>query len=311
MPRLPFRLPVSLAPVLARSASLASWIGATAQTSAADMPDSKPPSYNVRPYKPSNPDGLFPYSPQDMRPMDPSPDTSFYSVPRFVTHIDDNAIVQLKQYYDACLPQGTLESDKVSARKRSILDICSSWISHYPPRIATAASTIDGEMIVLGTGMNEPELAANPVLNPTPSGKGRDGEQGEKRWWLQNLNENPSVSIPPSMVGKLPDGGKLDATTCVVSIDYLTKPVDVLESIRSHTRPGGSVHLVISNRCFPTKAVGRWLKVDEPQRLEMVGDYLWWSGWRDIEIVDVVPLGSWLKDPLWVVRAKNPEPDGT
>lgn len=238
--------------------------------------------------------------------MDPSPDPGFYATPRFVTHIDDNAIVSLKQYYDSCLPQSPSD-DSTSSKPVSILDICSSWISHYPPRIATTASKVDGDMAVFGTGMNEAELSANPVLNPTPSGKGRDGEPCERRWWLQDLNASPELS-PPRDLEKV-QGAKftLDATTCVVSIDYLTAPVAVLNSVRLHTKPRGSVHLIVSNRCFPTKAVGRWLKVDEPKRLEMVGDYLWWSGWRDIEIVEVVPPGSWLKDPLWVVRAVNPE----
>ena len=91
----------------------------------------------------------------------------------------------------------------------------------------------------------------------------------------------------------LPDGKEeLDASTCVVSVDYLTRPVEVLRSLRGVTNEGGSVHLVVSNRCFPTKAVGRWLRVSEEKRLEMVGDYLWWSGWRDIEVVVVVRAGE-------------------
>jgi hypothetical protein len=310
MPRLPFRLPASVTPILARSASLASWIQASKQTAAADMAESKPPNHSIRSYTPENPNGPFPYSRQDLTPMDPSPDTSFYSVPRFVTHIDDNAIINLTKYYDQCLPHTGPPNDSQPSKKVSILDLCSSWVSHYPPRIATSASKADGDLVVLGTGMNGAELSANPVLNPTPSSKGRDGEQAERRWWLQDLNSSPQI-LPPESVSARSQGENpaIDATTCVVSIDYLTSPVAVLESVRSLTKAGGSVHLVISNRCFPTKAVGRWLKVDEPKRLEMVGDYLWWSGWRQIEIVEVVPPGSWLKDPLWVVRATNPVPD--
>jgi len=44
------------------------------------------------------------------------------------------------------------------------------------------------------------------------------------------------------------------------------------------------VHLVVSNRCFPSKVVGRWLRVDEEERLRMVGDYLWFSGWRGVNV---------------------------
>ena len=229
--------------------------------------------------------------------MDPGNDASFYGPPRFVTHIDDNAIINLKKYYDNELP-----------RKGTILDFCSSWISHYPPEVfnaarkreehankrdvqAVEAQTKDGKdaggLVVLGTGMNDAELKANPLL---------------WRYAVQDLNEDPEVRLPG--VYESGETTKLDASTCVVSIDYLTKPVDVLSSIRRQTVEGGRVHLAISNRCFPTKVVGRWLKVREQERLEMVGDYLWWSGWRDVEIVEVVN-GGFMTDPLWVVRATN------
>ena len=144
--------------------------------------------------------------------------------------------------------------------------------------------------------MNADELGRNGVLN---------------KWVVGDLNEDPKVKLPGSTAQQAT--GTVDASTCTVSIDYLTKPVDVLKSIREQTNPGGTVHLAISNRCFPTKAVRRWLEISEEKRLEMVGDYLWWSGWRDVEIVTLVGKdegGGWLRgmmanDPLWVVRAVN------
>lgn len=153
----------------------------------------------------------------------------------------------------------------------------------------------------MGLGMNKQELDANPVL---------------KTRVLQDLNTTPGLD---EQVGEY-----LDATVCVVSIDYLTKPVEVLRSVLDRTKEGGKVHLIISNRCFPTKVVGRWLQVGERERLQMVAGYLWWAGWRDVEIVDVVEDGprsnnaerdvggvvgrlkGWIGggggDPLWVVR---------
>ncbi|KAK5046521.1 hypothetical protein LTR84_008324 [Exophiala bonariae] len=232
----------------------------------------------IRNYTPKNPNGAFPYSKADLTPTEAGHDASFYTIPRFVTHIDDNAIVNLRKYYDQVLP-----------RKGRILDFCSSWISHYPPDLAKA--TESGDLEVLGTGMNKSELSQNPIL---------------KAWSVQDLNEDPKLRLPgDSSTTSGEDEPKLiDAATCVVSIDYLTQPVEVLGSIRQQTTTGGKVHLIISNRCFPTKVVGRWLKVDEAQRLDMVGDYLWWSGWRNIEIQTLVEA-SWTKDPLWVVRAEN------
>ena len=236
--------------------------------------DTPAPTLAIRQYEPLHPDGKFPYSVQDMTPTETGNDTSFYRVPRLVTHIDDNAIHCLRKYYADALP-----------RKGRILDFCSSWVSHYPPEVEQAGQS--GELEILGTGMNKSELSTNPVL---------------RAWSVQDLNEDPDVRLPE--VSLQDSGRKLDASTCVVSIDYLTKPVNVLASIRRQTDVGGKVHLVISNRCFPSKVVGRWLKVGENERLEMVGDYLWWSGWRNVEIVTVVE-GIWMKDPLWVVRGTN------
>jgi len=250
-------------------------------------------SISVRPYVPRH--DSFPYPAADFRRSDESADTDFYSSPRFVTHIDDNAIDLLRVYYANSLP-----------RSGRILDLCSSWISHFPKELEEKAVSTkkladssesqkhmsdDTGLEVIGQGMNAAELAANPILQSTI---------------LQDLNSNPDL---PSKVAPL------DASTCVVSIDYLTQPVRVLSSILEHTRLGGTVHLTISNRCFPTKVVGRWLRVGEEERLQMVGDYLWFAGWRDIEICTlndgksetgassgIMDWFSGRTDPLWVVR---------
>src|SRR5437870_2718876 len=79
------------------------------------------------------PDGFFQRS-------DPTPDPDFYSWPRLVTHIDDDAIGAVGDLYDE------LELDG------DVLDLMSSWVSHFrqSPR----------QLTVLG--MNRPELEANP-----------------------------------------------------------------------------------------------------------------------------------------------------
>ena len=244
----------------------------------------------------------WPYNPSDFTRQDSSPDTSFYSVPRFVTHIDDAAIETLKQYYDSVLP-----------KKGKVLDFCSSWISHYPDSIETAAT--QGELKVIGMGMVKAELEKNAVLN---SGR-----------LLQDLNENPDLNSALVENGcvSADEESKIDASTNVVSTDYLTQPVQVLTSLREATKMGGTVHLTISNRCFPTKAISRWLRVPEEERVEMVGDFLHFAGWKQIEIVELSNgtvsedevassgsargnlqglmsmLGMDRRDPLWVVRA--------
>ena len=162
--------------------------------------------------------------------------------------------------------------------------------------------------------MNKAELDANKVISG-----GR---------LLVDLNKNPDVAgalRSENLVGS-DEKSQLDASTNVVSTDYLVKPMEVLQSLRTVTKKGGSVHLTISNRCFPTKAIDRWLKVNEEERLMMVGDFLHSAGWQKIEIVTLSdgklgegeqappPQGlqglmAWMgmnsRDPLWVVRAVN------
>ncbi|KAL6722279.1 hypothetical protein ACLMJK_001386 [Lecanora helva] len=253
-------------------------------------PTTNQPPFPTRPYIPKH--TTFPYHPHDFHRADSSTDADFYSTPRLVTHIDDNAIRLLREYYAGTLP-----------RQGRVLDLCSSWVSHFPREVEERAISQrkkeegDGNgktdergkgLEVVGLGMNAAELAANPIL---------------RSYILQDLNTNPV--LPTSL-------SPLTTTVCVVSIDYLTQPLDVLSSLHSLTKPGGTVHLVVSNRCFPTKAVGRWLRVSEEERLQMVGDYLHFSGWEGVEVVELSDgqgkgaglmglLGGGV-DPLWVVR---------
>ena len=255
-------------------------------------------NWPIREYKARNTQ----YSPADFKRQDESTDSSFYSVPRFVTHIDDAAIRDLREYYDTVLP-----------RKGKILDFCSSWVSHYPRSIEEASE--GGDVKVIGLGMNKAELDANKIING-----GR---------LLADLNKNPDIAdaLRNEIAVGDDDESKLDASTNVVSTDYLVEPIGVLQSLRTVTKKGGSVHLTISNRCFPTKAIDRWLKVNEEERLMMVGDFLHSAGWQKIEIVtlsdgklgegekDTPPqgmqgfmaalMGMNSRDPLWVVRAVN------
>ena len=56
---------------------------------------------------------------------DESTDDLFYSAPRFVYHIDDKAVDALTKYYQTVFPAS-------GNKDIAVLDICSSWVSHYP-----------------------------------------------------------------------------------------------------------------------------------------------------------------------------------
>ena len=93
----------------------------------------------VKSYTPRH--SSWPYREEDFTRQDPSPDNSFYSTPRFVTHIDDAAIATLREYYESSLP-----------KKGRMLDFCSSWVSHYPSSVQEAADS--GDLKITGLGMS-------------------------------------------------------------------------------------------------------------------------------------------------------------
>ncbi len=76
---------------------------------------------------------------------DESADENFYDFPRFVTHIDKQAIETVTEIYREFFPPDG-----------AILDLMSSWISHLPENVAYGR--------VAGLGMNTEELTANPRL---------------------------------------------------------------------------------------------------------------------------------------------------
>ncbi len=84
-----------------------------------------------------------PFPPGFFDRADPSPDARFYASPRFVTHIDDDAIAAVGDLYADLGIEGR------------VLDLCSSWVSHFivPP----------DELV--GLGLNAAELEANPALD--------------------------------------------------------------------------------------------------------------------------------------------------
>lgn len=153
-----------------------------------------------------------------------------------------------------------------------VLDLCSSWVSHFrtPPEHLTVL------------GMNAAELAANPAA--------------EHRV-VRDLNVDPALPFADE---------SFDDAVCVVSVDYLTRPVDVLAEVARVVRPGGRFVATWSDRCFPTKAVRGWLAADEDDRAGIVEAYLAAAGgWEPAQSRTVIaPRRSpWSPDPLWATVA--------
>jgi SAM-dependent methyltransferase len=150
-----------------------------------------------------------------------------------------------------------------------VLDLMSSWVSHFcdQPR----------ELAVLG--MNADELARNPMATER---------------LVHDLNVDPSLPY---------SAASFDAVTCAVSIDYLTRPVEVVREVARVLRPGAPVVVTFSNRCFPTKAVRGWLEADDARRVAIVGRYLRAAGGFDEPDVRWPVPGP--GDPLYAVIARR------
>lgn len=151
----------------------------------------------------------------------------------------------------------------------AVLDLMSSWVSHLPPEIRYQR--------VVGLGMNGTELRQNPRLD---------------EYMVQDLNRNPRLPF-----GDAEFGG---AGICV-SIDYLTRPIEVLRDLGRVLKPEAPVVISFSNRCFPTKAVAVWHELNDAGRARLVERYLREAGnWNAVHSLDRSPRHMF-SDPLYAV----------
>jgi SAM-dependent methyltransferase len=150
-----------------------------------------------------------------------------------------------------------------------VLDICSSWVSHYQqaPR----------RLVVMG--MNAAELAANTAADQRI---------------VRDLNVEPVLPF---------DDGSFDAVTCCVSVDYLTRPLDVFAEAARVLRPGGVFVCTFSNRCFPTKAIRGWLSTDDEGHCAIVSAYFELTDGFDAPVAQLRNPGA-AGDPLYAVWAR-------
>ena len=148
-----------------------------------------------------------------------------------------------------------------------LLDLMGSWVSHLPGDVAY------GE--VIGHGMNAEELAANPQLT---------------RWFVQDLNADPLLPLADA---------SLDAAMICVGVQYLQNPIPVLADVARTLKPGAPLIVSFSNRCFPTKAVAVWLRLNDAGHFALVRLYLEAAGFAGIE-THVLSDGSRC-DPMYAV----------
>jgi SAM-dependent methyltransferase len=161
----------------------------------------------------------------------------------------------------------------------SVLDLMASHDSHLPasPDLAT----------VVGLGMNAVELDANLRLS-------------ERH--VHNLNTDAQLPYAD---------GRFDLAICSLSIEYLQRPVAVLQDLRRCLKPGGRCILSFSERWFPPKAVTPWASLAPFARVAWVLRHLRDAGFVDLETYsrrgkprppeDKYARQTALSDPLYAV----------
>jgi SAM-dependent methyltransferase len=201
--------------------------------------------------------------------LDGSDDALFYAEPRFVQHLDGAFRSRLTALYRERIPPCAV-----------VLDLMSSWVSHLPDDISYE--------LVIGHGLNEQELQANPRLD---------------RHWVQNLNADPLLPLEDLSV---------DAVLMVAGWQYLQQPEAVAAELLRVVRPRGQVIVAFSNRMFFQKAPQIWTDGSDRDHLAYISRVLMAQGWPAPKLIaeDTTakgPLG-WIGgkgDPFFAVVAEK------
>ena len=122
-----------------------------------------------------------------------------------------------------------------------ILDLMAGWDSHLPEKLKPSR--------VVGLGLNRNELSQNPSLSEI---------------LIHDLNINPDLPFPDQT---------FDAVINTVSVDYMTKPLQVFREVGRILKPGGLFLVIFSNRMFPEKTVKVWRESSEDERVLLVEDF--------------------------------------
>ena len=155
-----------------------------------------------------------------------------------------------------------------------ILDLMSSWRSHIPEELARKK--------LVGLGLNAVEMAENPALDQAV---------------VHDINADPRLPF---------DDGSFDAVVITVSIQYIVRPVEVFAHVNRTLKEAGSLHVVYSNRMFPTKAVAIWKALDDASRARLIVSYFQYSGgWGPARTVDIGSRQERYVDPVYVVTASK------
>ncbi len=197
--------------------------------------------------------------------------------PEFFQRIDDS---DDELFYDA--PRFVVHIDEGAIAKvgeiyarilpqgGGILDLMSSWRSHLPAHLRPSR--------VVGLGMNRAEMLDNPALTEVV---------------VHNLNRDPRMPLGDA---------EFDGAVVTVSIQYMTRPVEIFADVARVLRPGAPFVVTFSNRMFPTKAIAIWHHLSEWDRAQLVGRYFMdTERFENMDLIDRSGPTDPPSDPIWAV----------
>jgi SAM-dependent methyltransferase len=157
-----------------------------------------------------------------------------------------------------------------------ILDLMSSWRSHWPSDLP--------KQRLAGLGLNAEEMRDNPDLDD---------------YVVHDLNADPNLPF---------ESDTFDAVVVTVSIQYMTRPVDVFRDVHRILKPGGLFAVIYSNRMFPTKAVAIWRMLNDQEHADLIATYFRHAGhFVDLQAQSHTPPAVAYSDPIYVVMARKAE----
>ena len=135
---------------------------------------------------------------------------------------------------------------EILPKRSAILDLMSSFRSHLSPELEYTR--------LAGVGLNEVELRENGQLT---------------EYAVHDVNTEP----------RMPYGdAEFDGAVVTVSVQYMTRPVEIFRDVARVLKPGAPFIVTYSNRMFPTKAVRIWRALDDRERATLIATYFKHAG---------------------------------
>jgi SAM-dependent methyltransferase len=155
-----------------------------------------------------------------------------------------------------------------------ILDLMSSYRSHMPADLEPSR--------VVGLGMNAVEMRENDQLTEHV---------------VQDINADPRLPF---------DDAEFDGAVVTVSVQYMTRPVEIFHEVARVLQQGAPFIVTYSNRMFPTKAVRIWRALDDRERAALVTLYFEEAGLFGPAVAEDRSIDSGAyNDPLFAVWARR------